>query len=425
MPPGSLVLSDDEKQCTACKPDHTSDKLYSSVDIRNAAENLVLQLFGSFDKSSSEKRDMQMQCTSIYSRLKKFFTAPESALDPSPELNSCLGLLVYHLQGKTVSDFGQYSYSYIQEEACVLIDRNPVLSSRANDIREVASRAESNLERYFADILLKSDELLVSQKKFSYAERIKTAARSFPYINNYVEMVEVESKTLLSFLKTPYEERTIVFCGSGPLPLTGLLLAAIIGCSVILVDNDWNAVKLSSALVRLWEQRDILPSGRVFVRYGNCASLPLKGKGCSRDQNMYHGSVDEEIYCDILFFAALVPNEAKVMLAKRAVSLGEDCPKLAMRSAHGLTARLAYKRTPREEFIRDGLRHLAMLVPCIHNFGNGNIVDDDVKPIAFFPSSILNSLEIYQGEKFDMSPATSVASCKDLQGKGDLCEKDL
>lgn len=398
MPLGSLAVCEDQNQCTAYNPDHFSDKLYSYVDIGNAAENLILQIFGPYDRSSSSKSDFQKKCNSIYYRLKKYFTASESALDPSPELNSCLSLLVYNLQGKSISDLGQYSYSYIQEEACVRIDRSPVLSSRANDIRKVASRAESNLERHFAGILLNSDDPRVSQRMFSYAERIKFAARAFPYVDNYVDMVELESETLLSLLKPPYEERTIVFCGSGPLPLTGLLLAATIGCSVILVDNDRKAVELSTALVNLWEQKNVLPSGRVFVRFGDCSLLPLKGKGSVLSKKLHHGNVDEEIYCDILFFAALVPNEAKVMLSKRAVSLGGECPYMAMRSAHGLTAKLAYERTPREEFTQEGLRHLATLAPSIHNFGNGNIIDDDVRPIAFFPSSILNSLEIYKGE---------------------------
>lgn len=363
-----------------------------SVQIRRAADGLISQIFGFSDLYVTE-----ILPDSIYSRLEKYFTASGTELDPSPELNFCLGFLVSHLQGKTVPDIGEFSFSQIQKEVCMQIDKSSILSARASSIRGVASRAESSLERYYAELLLKAGDPGLPQTKSDFVQRIKIAAGSFPYIENYVDMVEVESKTLQAFLEPPHVDCNIVFCGSGPLPFTGLLLAATIGCSVVLVDNDWEAVRLSTALINLWEERKILPSGRISVRYGDCATLPLRGKKFSSDRYAMHGSVDEKVQCDLLFFAALIPNEAKISLGKRAASLGMACPYLAMRSAHGLTARLAYIQTPKREFIEAGLRHLGTLAPCVHNFGDGTIIDDDVRPIAFFPSSILNSLEVYKG----------------------------
>lgn len=393
MPPGRPTISSDEKSVSEYRQRLDFPTSSDSLALNSAAESLILLIFG-----STNLADESTETDSIYARLKKFFGETGPKLEPNPELNSSLSLLVAYLQGKTAVDLGKFFFAHIQQAACARIDKSTILTERACEIRQVACEAESSLENYYAKILLNADDALLDfPTDFSYVARIKHAAKVFPYINNYVEMVEVESTLLRKLLKSPYQNQSIIFCGSGPLPLTGLLFAATLGCSVTLVDNDATAIKLSRSLIRLWEDRHVLPRGLVKVMLEDCATLPLSAGNGSVNEENFCSEGKNEVHCDLLFLAALVPNEAKEALAMKAASLGKNCPVFAVRSAHGLTARLAYFHLKKQAFTQFGLRHKGTLAPCTHDFGNGEIVDGEDKPLSFFPSSILNSLEVYDG----------------------------
>lgn len=92
----------------------------------------------------------------------------------------------------------------------------------------------------------------------SWARRIAAAAdvdeelRSFPYLNNYEALVALELHTvagLLAAVGAPAPARCCVL-GSGPLPLTALLIARRQGCPVDAVDLDVEATVLARDVLR-------------------------------------------------------------------------------------------------------------------------------------------------------------------------------
>ena len=184
---------------------------------------------------------------------------------------------------------------------------------------------------------------------------------------------------------------TVAFVGSGPLPLTGILLALHLNANVILIDCDSDAVQLSLQLVREWENKCILPENRVTVISCDACNLTFASKPTSPTT-----SQGKAIYCDVLFVAALIPNAVKESLAQKVGKMGADGPLVVLRTAHGLTARLAYFPSHRN-MLRKHLHFVGVVAPLTHHIGNGAIVDDEELPLDFFPTEILNSLEIYQG----------------------------
>lgn len=351
------------------------------------ASDLVTKLTGQISDDNSQDDDSD----SIFAHLKKYITAEDYELDPNPHLNNVLHTLVSYLQGRnlTYSNESKCSFARLEKLACALIDTSPVRTARAAQILHVACRAESNLEMYYAKRLINSDISFSHDSNLSPVQRIQQAAFSFPYIENYVEMVQVESQYLTKFVRKPMKDCQIVFCGSGPLPLSGVLLAAVLGCSVVLVDCDENAVNISSQLIQFWERRNVLPYGRISVLKEDCMMLKFNDR---------HHEIPSilPLFCDVVFVAALIPHDAKIAVATTASKVEEKSPLLAVRSAHGLTARFAYSPLPVDIIEKVGLSHVGTLAPCVHNLGDGSIVDGIVKPIALFPDSILNSLELFQ-----------------------------
>lgn len=69
----------------------------------------------------------------------------------------------------------------------------------------------------------------------------------FPYLNNYHDLVRLELAALGAVGDPP--PRRVVVLGSGPLPLTGLVLAQRHGAAVLHVDRDPGAVRAGNAVV--------------------------------------------------------------------------------------------------------------------------------------------------------------------------------
>lgn len=355
-----------------------------------AATILIDRLLGPTNYSSSFDKN-----PSIHFRLKGLVSKPDHYLDPSPLINSALGELVSYLQGAPNLDLGDDTrpFSSIADEVCRLIDSDRLLQHRASTIRTIATRAESRLELFYVRRLLKST---FRPETESAAQKVILASEDFPYTENYVFMVEKEAQVIECFLDTlrnrqdsPADgELSIAFCGSGPLPLTGILLSAYMNVNVTLVDNDSEAVQYSERLIEKWENDGVIPAGRIKIVLSDCADVHFVRPG-SKNEN---GQI--AVKCDVVFVAALIPNATKECVLERVSSLKEEGPVVVLRSAHGLTARLAYFRSRRKTMSRY-LNFIGTVVPCVHDFGNGFVVDDDVQPMEFFSSEILNSLELY------------------------------
>lgn len=399
---------------------HTRDQcgeVVESVTASVVVTTIVSSLLG-----STQADDPFRNAKSIYTRLLPFFKAADECLDPCTALNGVLSELVTILQGKFqgVASSGLL-FAKVAEHACRLIDDDERLSSRAFLIRDVAERAESRLELHYAEKLLNwAQQTLVSTcgsfRDMEVAEKVAFAARSFPYMGHYSLMVAQEARLIASMRQVDH----IVFCGSGPLPLSGALLAAHLGVRVTLVDCDECAVRVSRSLISSWEQCEILPAGQINVRHldgirmrfrapADKPASKVDGRGSAYRSNSdnvddfmnsryLHNDEGEEIFvCDVLFIAALVPNSVKEKLLRSAAELRESSPLVVLRSAHGLTARLAYPVARRSVFSKY-LRLLHTVVPATHaeSFDAPPAVDsDNIVPIDWFPGEILNSLEFY------------------------------
>lgn len=337
---------------------------------------------------------------SIYSRVKKYLDEPDSSLDPAPEINCILSELVSLLQGASSTHALEDGRTFADVARCICdeIDNNELLEARASAIRTIAIRSETRLELYWATLLAKNRDVV--NPASSAIEKVRVGTGGFPYVENYVSMVQTEAKVIAAHMAAESDslqtkKLRVAFCGSGPLPLTGILLAACLDAQVTLIDNDEKAVELSQKLVDNWERRGITPAGRTDIVCADGGQIRFfrgGGEGISRDgAGVGRG---RSIECDILFVAALIPNQTKEEIARNVAEMRQDGPLVVVRTAHGLTARFAYYQNRRTVFERY-LKFSGLVVPEVHEFGDGRIVDDDVKPIGLFPRDILNSLEIF------------------------------
>ncbi len=158
-----------------------------------------------------------------------------------------------------------------------------------------------------------------------WARRIAAAAdpagelRAFPYLDNYRALAALEVQSLSGLLAAGAGAgralARVCVLGSGPLPLTALLLARGLGASVEAVDRDAEATALARAVLRR------LPGGRrVLVCSGEAADFA----GVSS--------------ADLVVLAALVgvdPVEKQGVLARVADQMRPGAV-LLVRSAHRL-----------------------------------------------------------------------------------------
>jgi len=121
-----------------------------------------------------------------------------------------------------------------------------------------------------------------------------------------------------------WRERTILVCGCGPLPLSGLMLHALTGARVRLLDRDGLAVAAARRWLDALEQLHVLPRDAVRVCQADVAELDPAAHGA-----------------DVVLIASLVDPAAKSRLARRLQQ--QPAPlRLLLRSARGLCAELAY-----------------------------------------------------------------------------------
>ena len=107
-----------------------------------------------------------------------------------------------------------------------------LLGARVDSIRDLCAAGETELESVWSDrICLAADP---------WAE-----LALFPYLANYRDLVSLELGVLHALGVRP---RSAVMLGSGPLPLTGLVMAAYHGLDVVLVDRDTDCLRRGRAV---------------------------------------------------------------------------------------------------------------------------------------------------------------------------------
>jgi len=142
-------------------------------------------------------------------------------LEPSTKINAVFSELVEIVQNTPP---GQ-SKEILEDEEIQTIK---------NSIRRMASEAESKLELFWTENALKSSD-------------IEQTLRSFPYYSNYKEMTDLEIETMKS-CDVDFA-RKVLFVGSGPLPLSSIMMARTYGISIDNLDSDENACKHSKKIL--------------------------------------------------------------------------------------------------------------------------------------------------------------------------------
>lgn len=214
-----------------------------------------------------------------------------SALDlkPCEQTNSAFSRLVSIVR-ETSSD----------DSARILADDD--VGRIAEDLRKLASRGESGLELYWVRGALESSD----------PERF---IKKFPYYANYEKMTELEMETMR--LDASGDGYKALFVGSGPLPLSSIMMARACEVSIDNLDMDPEACTISQEFIAR------LGSGlseKITVINADILNM--------RDFSKY----------DMIFIAALVgENEReKAMIIDHIVSNARKDCHIAMRSVSGL-----------------------------------------------------------------------------------------
>lgn len=156
----------------------------------------------------------------VHRRLERL--AAESALEPDEPTGEAFAELV-----------GLCTHRSGPDAAAVLAD--PRVSALTGRLRELCADGEFRLERRWARRVLAATDA-------------RQELEAFPYLDNYRALAALEGHTLAA-VRTAGPRRLCVL-GSGPLPLTALLLARELGVQTDAVDLDAEATVLATAVLR-------------------------------------------------------------------------------------------------------------------------------------------------------------------------------
>lgn len=315
-------------------------------------------------------------------------------LRPSLQLNAALRSLVAQLTAPRRDE--------ITMRAGQIIDASNKFVQRASIVRAIAAGAERELELLSVEGLREGGSHGISSEKNAMAQ-LKAMLPDFPYVGNYELLVDAEAQVLAEGpawgdgaasgmaresvakwwlersplasdgstvaaaegCKTPaattpppskkrraatqlLEGMTVAFCGSGPLPLTGLLLHMRAGARVVLIDRDNDAVAASKNLVRSLIRAGLVNADCVQLVKADAARVqfrrPTPGVAMCSPASKAGGETTTvmEVSCDAVVLASLLDADVKRQVAHGIGSSKDGPPLLLVRSAVGLVARLAY-----------------------------------------------------------------------------------
>jgi nicotianamine synthase len=124
-----------------------------------------------------------------------------------------------------------------------------VLLHRANGVAILSDKRIKKIRSELAVICARGEYLLEKHwsKKIAESKSPASMLKEFPYYKNYKKLVKTEVSVIISAGITTASK--ILFVGSGPLPLTAILLAQEYGLSLSLVDNEQESVCLAKELI--------------------------------------------------------------------------------------------------------------------------------------------------------------------------------
>lgn len=217
----------------------------------------------------------------------------ERDLSPeNPAINALLGHYVTSIANANV-----------QDNLHVLSDKGIV--TILPELHAKLSQSEYCMERYYA-------------RQFTRASRLSFAdLERFIYWDNYERLTEKEMALLQDAIPHGGKKtlRHVVFVGSGPLPLSALIMAKDCGYRVTGVDCDGEAITLSSDLIDKLDMNEVM---RVH-----------QGNGADYDYSE----------ADIVFIASLILDKQAVLQAIKQSRSGKQTF-VIIRSAEDLNALL-------------------------------------------------------------------------------------
>ncbi|RUS24114.1 Nicotianamine synthase [Jimgerdemannia flammicorona] len=216
------------------------------------------------------------------------------SLEPGPAADALFGTLVRICTQPT-------------DHLALKLVRDDDIQTIRPDLIQLCSRAECLLERHYAQRALAADDTAA-------------ALLSFPYYANYKDLVRLEYHLLLGVSDPATPILQVAFLGSGPLPLTALILAQdhLPTTRFRAIDMDAAANELAQHLLAR------LNPGigrRVHIITADAADV-----------------TDTLAECDVVFLAALVglDREAKRAIVAHLAAYMRPGALLVVRSAHGM-----------------------------------------------------------------------------------------
>ncbi|SNR36120.1 nicotianamine synthase [Haloechinothrix alba] len=160
------------------------------------------------------------------------------------------------------------------------------LDQHASALQNLCASGESALEEYWA-------------RRIAAATDPEAELARFPYLNNYRDLVRMELG-MVAAMGEPRPARVAVL-GSGPLPLTGLILAGEYGARVVHVDRDGDSLASGAAVASALDVPGVGTGVRADLEDPDCVDTLV--------QAGVHT-------CDVVVLAALAGQDAR---AKRAI----------------------------------------------------------------------------------------------------------
>ncbi|MEW9673846.1 nicotianamine synthase family protein [Ammoniphilus sp. 3BR4] len=221
-----------------------------------------------------------------------------------------------------------YVTNFILNREKDLSPRNPMINETLTHLVKCVSLmfTESETKRILADLhiqrirngMMKKLAQAETEMEFYYAQEFARKPslslddlKRFLYWDNYEALIETEIRGLqasdLPYTLQPGE--SVAFVGSGPLPLSAVILAYKVGGRMTCIDVDERACESAKKLIM-----GLGLEGEIFVE-------------CTAGENHDYGRHP------LIFMASLVPNKAEVISRIR---LTREDAVLAVRSADGV-----------------------------------------------------------------------------------------
>lgn len=201
--------------------------------------------------------------------------------------------------------------------------------------------------------------------------------------------------------------------------MSALFLHLLTGASIVLIDEDSVAVRCSRRLIVNLERMGILGQRALTVLERRAGDVTF------HDPTQHPKEpCATAVACDAVMIASLVDAESKASIAEQFVSNRHAPQLLMMRSATGLSARLAYDPIPTETFCRGNLIYCGETMPAtqvathldrIEAMRKGVACTESQDVLAIAHPDVVNTTEIFQRLSIDHADACDFGGCTTIE----------